>query len=104
MPYDDGDERFFFGREREVQIIISNLFAARLTTLYGTSGVGKSSVLGAGVVARLRARARKAREEEGAPDVGVVYFKEWQRDLREEQGEGGCPASRQRLDDPCKRL
>ena len=33
----------------------SNLVASRLTVLYGPSGVGKSSLLRAGVVLRLRA-------------------------------------------------
>lgn len=88
MPYDEADEQFFFGREREIQIIISNLFAARLTTLYGTSGVGKSSVLRAGVVSQIRDRIRKANQAGESPDVAIVYFKEWQRDLRGEQGQG----------------
>ena len=55
--FDDSelDERFFFGRDRETEIVASNLVASRLTVLYGPSGVGKSSLLRAGVVRRLRA-------------------------------------------------
>ena len=45
----DVDARLFFGREREREIIVANLLASRLTVLYGESGVGKSSVLRAGV-------------------------------------------------------
>ena len=52
------DARLFFGRERERELISANLVAARLTVLYGESGVGKSSVLRAGVVQSLREEAR----------------------------------------------
>ena len=48
------DALFFFGRERERQVLLANLLAARLTVLYGESGVGKSSLLGAAVVRDLR--------------------------------------------------
>jgi WD40 repeat protein len=48
------DWRFFFGRERESEVVAANLMASRLTVLYGPSGVGKSSLLRAGVVRRLR--------------------------------------------------
>ena len=55
--FDDSelDERFFFGRDRETELVAANLVASRLTVLYGPSGVGKSSLLRAGVVRRLRA-------------------------------------------------
>ena len=55
--FDDSelDQRFFFGRDREIELVTANLVASRLTVLYGPSGVGKSSLLRAGVVRRLRA-------------------------------------------------
>jgi predicted AAA+ superfamily ATPase len=53
MPYSEEDAPFFFGREREREVIIANLIASRLTLLYGASGVGKSSVLRAGVAHQL---------------------------------------------------
>src|SRR5262249_55012775 len=48
-PFEDSetDARLFFGRERERTVILANLMASRLTVLYGASGVGKSSLLGA---------------------------------------------------------
>src|SRR5207248_6849667 len=49
------DALFFFGRERERAVLVANLLAARLTVLYGESGVGKSSLLAAGVLRELRA-------------------------------------------------
>jgi len=55
-PFDERDEAFFFGRDRETRLITANLFASRLTLLYGASGVGKSSVLRAGLLPKLRLR------------------------------------------------
>ena len=56
-PYDEGDAAFFFGRDRERDLITANLMASRLTVLYGVSGVGKSSVLRAGAAHHLHALA-----------------------------------------------
>lgn len=80
VPYSETDARFFFGRERDLRRLIAQLFAARLTLLYGASGVGKSSLLRAGVVTELRQRAREAVEQGERPDVHVVYFNAWQGD------------------------
>jgi len=68
QPFEEADRDFFFGRERDQRIIISNLLSAPLTVLYGSSGVGKSSVLMAGVVPQLR------RER---PHTPVVVFRSW---------------------------
>ncbi len=76
VPFTAADERYFFGRERETRLVINNLFASRLTLLYGPSGVGKSSVLGAGVLAEL---ARRSAGEE-TPTRAVVYLRRWQGD------------------------
>jgi WD40 repeat protein len=48
------DAMLFFGRERERDLVIANMTASRLTLLYGPTGVGKSSLLNAGVVRALR--------------------------------------------------
>jgi WD40 repeat protein len=53
----DLDASFFFGREREREVLVANLLGSRLTVLYGESGVGKSSLLAAAVVRALRATA-----------------------------------------------
>ena len=68
QPYTAADRAFFFGRERDQEIIASNLYAARLTVLYGASGVGKSSVLLAGVVPELSKK----------PRLAVIAFRNWQ--------------------------
>ena len=48
------DAMLFFGRERERDVVIANMTASRLTLLYGPAGVGKSSLLNAGVARSLR--------------------------------------------------
>ena len=68
QPYTEDDRQFFFGREREQRIISSNLYASPLTVVYGASGVGKSSILRAGVVPYLQSAERTT----------VVYFNQWQ--------------------------
>jgi WD40 repeat protein len=73
------DERFgtwFFGRQDERAKVISNLQAARLTLLHAQSGVGKSSILRAGVVWRLNELA-SARAED--PEIPIV-FSAWTHD------------------------
>jgi len=69
QPYTEADCKYFFGRKRDQGIIISNLYASRLTVFYGASGVGKSSVLLAGVVPSLKQDPRTA---------VVVVFNSWQ--------------------------
>lgn len=55
-PFADSelDALYFFGRERDTDIVVANLIASRLTVLYGPSGVGKSSLLLASVARSLR--------------------------------------------------
>jgi CHASE2 domain-containing sensor protein len=70
----DEDAALFFGRDREQDLILANLLASRLTLLYGQSGIGKSSILCAGVVNGLR---RPAQSGAGASQVAVVYVNDW---------------------------
>ncbi|HEX8247153.1 MAG TPA: ATP-binding protein, partial [Pyrinomonadaceae bacterium] len=77
VPYTEQDAPFFFGREKERDIIIENLRASRLTLLYGPSGVGKSSVLNAGVSHRLHRMAHECVQEYGLPEFAVVNFRNW---------------------------
>ena len=58
VPYREEDAPFFFGRDEERDVVDGNLHAGRLTILYGPSGVGKTSLLRAGVVHDLRERVR----------------------------------------------
>jgi WD40 repeat protein len=72
-PFEDSelDALYFFGRERDSEIVVANLIASRLTVLYGPSGVGKSSLLRASV-----ARTLRALPEEPI----VVVFDRWGED------------------------
>ena len=79
-PYTDEDALRFFGREEERKIIADNMIASRLTLLYGASGVGKSSVLRAGVLYHLRAVAQRNLAEHGSADFVVAYFNSWRED------------------------
>ncbi len=80
VPYTEADAPFFKGRDAECNIIIENLRASRLTLLYGSSGVGKSSVLHAGVVHKLRELTRQSVEQLGEPEFAVVIFSGWRDD------------------------
>ena len=84
-------ERFggwFFGREVEGDKIITNLQAARLTLLHAESGVGKSSLLRAGVAWRLRRLAQAQSPSSGAVVDLPVVFSSWKDDpVRELIGE-----------------
>jgi WD40 repeat protein len=75
-PFEDTsvDALLFFGRDREREVIAANLMAARFTVLYGASGVGKSSVLRAGVVHHLRELGRVRAE------FAVAVFAGWSED------------------------
>jgi hypothetical protein len=60
-PFREEDQLYFFGRENEIRTIADNLYGARLTIFYGASGVGKSSVLMAGLFPSCgKSRARRS--------------------------------------------
>jgi serine phosphatase RsbU (regulator of sigma subunit) len=50
------DRDFFFGRDVEVEELFGLVLAHRLTVLYGLSGLGKTSLINAGLFPLLRAR------------------------------------------------
>jgi WD40 repeat protein len=78
IPYSEDDAPFFFGRKRERENIISNLMGSRLTLLYGPTGVGKSSVLNAGVAYRLHILAKENLNQNSKPEFAPVVFRKWQ--------------------------
>jgi WD40 repeat protein len=80
LPYSEDDSEFFFGREVDRELIAANLMAARLTVLYGPSGVGKTSVLDAGVAHDLAELARETVDEEDTPRRVLVVFRTWRGD------------------------
>jgi WD40 repeat protein len=98
VPFQEADARYFFGRDEERELIVANLLAARLTVLFGPSGVGKSSVINAGVVPDLRA-GTLANAGPGE-HLDVLVFRAWQGDtllgirsaLQELRDSAGAPA------------
>jgi formylglycine-generating enzyme required for sulfatase activity len=61
--YEARDRALFFGRDREIEGLTALVHAHRLVLFYGASGVGKTSLLQAGVIPRL---------EEADPVYAVV--------------------------------
>jgi CHASE2 domain-containing sensor protein len=76
----EDDAALFFGREHARKRIIGNLRASRLTLLYAESGVGKSSLLRAGVSARMRQLAARSIAARGATRYVPVVFSAWRGD------------------------
>jgi tetratricopeptide (TPR) repeat protein len=58
-PFDDtvADRLIYFGREEEILALSNRILGARLILLFARSGVGKTSLLNAGVAPRLREHA-----------------------------------------------
>jgi len=76
------DAGLFFGRDAERKRIIGNLRASRLTLLYAETGVGKSSLLRAGVSARIRKGAARGIADQGSARYFPVVFSAWRDDPR----------------------
>lgn len=79
-PYSEEDAQYFFGRERECKVIIANSMASRLTLLYGASGVGKSSLLRAGMGHSLEVLSRENLVRLGTPEFIGITFNSWRDD------------------------
>lgn len=75
----DDDAAVFGGRDAECDLVTANLRVAPLTILYGPSGVGKSSLLRAGVVHQVRYPPR-GRRPARVPPPTVIMHDEWAGD------------------------
>jgi hypothetical protein len=53
LAYQPEDRSIFFGRQNESEQLLALVHANQLVILYGDSGAGKSSLLGAGLIPRL---------------------------------------------------
>mgnify|MGYP000583443511 CR=1 FL=1 len=54
LPYQEEDNSFLYGREKEVENLLQIIQKNKLITLTGPSGSGKSSLINAGLVPRLK--------------------------------------------------
>src|SRR3984957_21286132 len=79
-PFTEGAREYFFGRDAEVRDIFQRVVHKPLTVLFGRSGLGKTSLLQAALVPRLR-------------DAGFVPIV-----LRLDYAEGVTPLVRQFVD------
>jgi WD40 repeat protein len=77
VSFDEKNAAYFFGRERESDLIVANLTASRLTLLYAPSGVGKTSVLRAGVVRRFQQIDDDNYDDPGVSHAAVAYVSAW---------------------------
>ncbi|MET0828376.1 MAG: AfsR/SARP family transcriptional regulator, partial [Microbacterium sp.] len=57
-PFGPDDADVFFGREADAESVLERMSPGAIVTIAGASGTGKSSLLLAGVLPRLRARGR----------------------------------------------
>ena len=76
-PYGEDDSELFFGRTDEVRHLRDRVLASRVTVLYGPSGVGKSSLLRAGLAAELTAENARARRAGRPPPHTVAVVRDW---------------------------
>ncbi|WP_433273710.1 trypsin-like peptidase domain-containing protein [Pseudonocardia xinjiangensis] len=56
LPFREADRELFFGREKEAAKLVDDLYAASVLTIVGPSGSGKSSLVQAGAMPRMRSR------------------------------------------------
>ncbi|MCI5125651.1 MAG: hypothetical protein D3925_14550, partial [Candidatus Electrothrix sp. AR5] len=73
-PFEEDERDRFFGRDREINILLDNIRFNRLTLLLAGSGVGKSSLLRAGVMPILGAD----------PATELLYHNTWSGDPAKE--------------------
>jgi Novel STAND NTPase 1 len=76
-PFTADDADKFFARDRWTRIVVANVIGSRLTILYGQSGVGKTSLLQAGLQHELLKRSL-ARASRSRPQITPIVFREWQ--------------------------
>ena len=74
LPFTEATQRFFFGRDEEIRDGFLRVRGHPLTVLYGPSGLGKSSLLGAGLIPKLRVEGYRPalvrlRFEDGDPTL-----------------------------------
>src|SRR6476660_2520404 len=52
--FEEESQAFFFGRDHEIKLLRDHVLDTPVTVLYGRSGLGKTSLLRAGLFPRLR--------------------------------------------------
>jgi hypothetical protein len=75
--FGEEDAGWFIGREDDCRVVVANLQVEPLTLLYGPSGVGKTSLLRAGLLPSLR---HQQRAPDGSPRGAVAMVGGWRDD------------------------
>lgn len=65
--FDVQDEDFYFGREQDVEAVLRKIHEHPITVVFGKAGIGKTSLLRAGVMAALRRESEDADREKSLP-------------------------------------
>ena len=73
---------YFTGRERFAVTLAGAILRSRVTVLYGQSGSGKSSVLGAALPQAMHATLRRAAETTQRAPFRLLHFRRWPSGLR----------------------
>lgn len=71
-PFTESERDLFFGRDEDIDRLVQLLTVEKLLVLYGKSGLGKSSIINAGIVPRF--------ESSGDFDVIQIRFGSYQKD------------------------
>jgi WD40 repeat protein len=80
IPYTEDDAAYFFGRDAARAVVLDNLLAYRVSILFGASGVGKSSLLRAGVVRHVRDEGRRQIARGEPAEYAALHFSAWSDD------------------------
>lgn len=76
VPYGPRDLHLFFGREQDTEEVLRRISTGRLVILYGAAGVGKTSLLTAGVIPNLISHgALVVLVQDYTQPLGVTYRK-----------------------------
>ena len=95
-PFQDDDlsRLLFFGRENEAEALLNKILVEDLVVLYGRSGLGKTSLINAGVVQPLRERnffpvvCRVQRADTTKEDPWRRFTPPWRRGWRQRKAKG----------------
>lgn len=67
QPFEEKENFIFFGRERDTEILINNIYNSQFLVMFAPSGVGKSSLINAGIIPQLRK----------VESFQIFYFNDW---------------------------
>ncbi len=68
-PYQETEQTHFYGRDTDTATLLEKIPGNRLTLLFAATGVGKSSLLQASILPRLKAT--------NGANLDVVYYNDW---------------------------